>query len=37
MKKSWIKCKCGEKLHSKTGTRQCYRCKKKEIKKNIHV
>ena len=35
MKKSWVRCKCGVKLHAKSGVRQCYKCKQKEMKRNV--
>ena len=34
--KTWVRCKCGAKLHAKGESRKCYVCLKKE-RKATHV
>ena len=33
-RKSWLKCKCGAKVHAKRGERACFKCIQKEHKDN---
>lgn len=32
-RKSWVKCRCGRKLHAKTGNTVCMACTKKRVQK----
>jgi hypothetical protein len=34
-RKSWLKCRCGRKLHAKTGNTLCMACAKKERRRKL--